>query len=70
MTGTYKEQDLQDLKHQEAELGEKRERLQRFLADQQFDAIVIARNENIAWASGGLVDIGLESCVKRPPEVF
>ena len=57
MTGTCKEEDLQDLKHREAELAEKKERLQRFLADQQFDAIVISRNENIAWASGGLVDM-------------
>lgn len=57
MTGTCTEQDLQSLNHQEAELAEKKERLLQFLADQQLDAIVIARNENIAWASGGLVDM-------------
>lgn len=57
MTGTCREEVFQDLNSRDVELAEKEERLQRFLAEQQLDAIVISRNENIAWASGGLVDM-------------
>ena len=40
-----------------AELAEKKTRLQKLMAEQSLDAVVISRHENIAWATAGLVDI-------------
>jgi len=39
------------------ELAEKQARLQRFLAENALDALLISRHENIAWATAGLVDV-------------
>jgi antitoxin VapB len=39
------------------ELEEKRRRLHRLMGEQGLDALVIARNENIAWATAGSVDV-------------
>jgi Xaa-Pro dipeptidase len=40
-----------------AELAEKKARLQRLMAEQKLDAVVLSRHENIAWVTAGLVDI-------------
>ena len=40
-----------------AELAEKKTRLQKLMEEKNLDAVVISRHENIAWATGGLVDI-------------
>jgi Creatinase/Prolidase N-terminal domain len=40
-----------------AELSAKRRRIAAFLAEKQLDAILIARHENIAWVTAGLVDV-------------
>ena len=48
---------LLDAKDRQAELAEKHRRLQGLLVEQELDAIVISRHENIAWATAGLVDL-------------
>ena len=39
------------------EAAHKRERLGAFLAERGMDAVLIARHENIAWATAGVVDV-------------
>jgi len=41
----------------EVEIAEKRRRMQRMMAEQGLDAVVIARHENIAWVTAGVVDV-------------
>lgn len=55
--GSEKEADLVDVVGGKMEIQEKRRRLQELLAEQALDAILISRHENIAWATGGLVDL-------------
>lgn len=42
---------------QQAELAEKQRRIERLLSEHNLDAVVISRNENVAWATAGLVDM-------------
>jgi Xaa-Pro aminopeptidase len=42
-----------------AEIGIKRARIAGLLAEKGFDAIVISRHDNIAWATAGVVDVRL-----------
>lgn len=48
---------LLDLGDYKLELAEKQRRLQGLLSEQNLDAILISRHENIAWATAGLVDL-------------
>ena len=40
-----------------AELAEKHRQIQAFMTEQSLDALLVARHENIAWATAGLVDV-------------
>jgi antitoxin VapB len=54
----YNEPDLKtNLKTQQSELEEKQRRIERVLSEHNLDAILISRNENVAWATAGLVDM-------------
>ena len=57
MMKTANVEDLLDLEDCELELAEKQRRLQGLLTEQDLDAIMISRHENIAWATAGLVDL-------------
>lgn len=56
-TDSEDEANLVDCVGGKTELQEKGRRLQGLLAEQKLDAILISRHENIAWATGGLVDL-------------
>jgi Xaa-Pro dipeptidase len=54
----YHEPDLKaGAKAQQIELEEKQRRVERALSEHNLDAILISRNENVAWATAGLVDM-------------
>lgn len=57
MTGLDSANGLLGLEDRCAELAEKQRRILGLLAEQELDAIVISRHENIAWATAGLVDL-------------
>jgi antitoxin VapB len=57
MIKTANVEGLLDLEDRELELAEKQRRLQGLLTEQDIDAIMISRHENIAWATAGLVDL-------------
>jgi Xaa-Pro dipeptidase len=46
-----------DTQQRHAELAEKQRRIERLLSEHNLDAVVISRNENVAWATAGLVDM-------------
>lgn len=57
MTGTESAIDSSEIDERKDEFVEKHSRVHRFLEEQELDAIVISRHENIAWATAGLVDL-------------
>lgn len=46
-----------DTGERQRECAEKFDRLERLMSEQQLDAVLISRNENIAWATGGVADL-------------
>jgi hypothetical protein len=58
MIKNYNELDLRtDTKERRAELAGKHGCIEPLLSEHQLDAILISRNENVAWATAGLVDM-------------
>ena len=57
MFRTPNAEDYMDIEDCKLELADKQRRLQTLLAEQDLDAIIISRHENIAWATAGLVDL-------------
>lgn len=51
------EQGTERMQARQAELAEKDRRIQQVLVDHDLDALLISRNENIAWATAGVVDM-------------
>ncbi len=50
-------EDLLHIEDRKLELAEKQRRLKALLAEQDLDALLISRHENIAWATAGIVDM-------------